>query len=98
MYHIWIDQTVFLIIINYYQLFYKSHKLIFDNHATIETPLTDLKQKCTTAKNLRQWTNSSVDEFVHCLEEYIHYYNNTRISLKLKGMSPVQYKTHSNTI
>ena len=40
----------------------------------------------------------TVDEFVHCLEEYIHYYNNTRISLKLKGMSPVQYRTHSNTI
>ncbi|MBQ7858546.1 MAG: IS3 family transposase, partial [Faecalibacterium sp.] len=25
----------------------------------------------------------------------IHYYNNDRISLKLKGMSPVQYRTHS---
>ena len=23
------------------------------------------------------------------------YYNNERISLKLKGMSPVQYRTHS---
>ncbi|MBE6774172.1 MAG: hypothetical protein E7544_08100, partial [Ruminococcaceae bacterium] len=29
---------------------------------------------------------------------YIHYYNNERISLKLKGMSPVQYRTHSQTI
>ncbi|MEE1161656.1 MAG: IS3 family transposase, partial [Acutalibacteraceae bacterium] len=27
-----------------------------------------------------------------------HYYNNERISLKLKGMSPVQYRTHSQTI
>ncbi|MBQ7800571.1 MAG: IS3 family transposase, partial [Oscillospiraceae bacterium] len=26
------------------------------------------------------------------------YYNNERISLKLKGMSPVQYRTHSLTI
>ncbi|MEE1065575.1 MAG: IS3 family transposase, partial [Acutalibacteraceae bacterium] len=26
-----------------------------------------------------------------------HYYNNERISLKLKGMSPVQYRTHSLT-
>ncbi|MBP3413951.1 MAG: IS3 family transposase, partial [Clostridia bacterium] len=25
-----------------------------------------------------------------------HYYNNDRISLKLKGMSPVQYRTHSH--
>ncbi|MBE6727776.1 MAG: hypothetical protein E7562_03910, partial [Ruminococcaceae bacterium] len=29
---------------------------------------------------------------------YIDYYNNERISLKLKGMSPVQYRTHSLTI
>ncbi|MBE6675770.1 MAG: transposase, partial [Ruminococcaceae bacterium] len=28
---------------------------------------------------------------------YIHYYNNERISLKLKGMSPVQYRAHSQT-
>lgn len=37
----------------------------------------------------------TVDEFVHCLEEYIHYWNNERISLILNGMSPVQYRTHS---
>ncbi|MBO5458321.1 MAG: IS3 family transposase, partial [Clostridia bacterium] len=29
------------------------------------------------------------------LHEYIYYYNNERISHKLKGMSPVQYRTHS---
>jgi putative transposase len=40
----------------------------------------------------------TVDEFVHCLEKYISYYNNERISLKLKGMSPVQYRTHSQVI
>ena len=40
----------------------------------------------------------TVDEFVHCLKEYIHYWNNERISLKLKGMSPVQYRTHSQAI
>ncbi|WP_201557644.1 IS3 family transposase, partial [Psychrobacter submarinus] len=27
--------------------------------------------------------------------EYIHYYNNERIQLKLKGLSPVQYRTQS---
>ncbi|MBP3442145.1 MAG: IS3 family transposase, partial [Clostridia bacterium] len=27
-----------------------------------------------------------------------HYYNCERISLKLKGMSPVQYRTHSHAI
>ena len=29
------------------------------------------------------------------MNNYIYYYNNERISLKLKGMSPVQYRTHS---
>ena len=28
----------------------------------------------------------------------VHNYNNERISLKLKGMSPVQYRTHSLAI
>ncbi len=37
----------------------------------------------------------TTDEFIRRLEEYIAYYNNERISLKLKGMSPIQYRTHS---
>ena len=40
-------------------------------------------------------TFQSTDEFIRALEEYLWYYNNERISLKLKGMSPVQYRTHS---
>ena len=36
--------------------------------------------------------------FIEKLEEYIHYYNNERISLNLKGMSPVQYRAHSQAI
>ena len=40
----------------------------------------------------------TVDEFVHRLKEYIDYWNNERISLKLKGMSPVGYRTHYHTI
>ena len=40
----------------------------------------------------------TVDEFVHCLKEYIHYWNNERISLTLNGMSPVQYRTHLQAI
>ena len=34
----------------------------------------------------------SVDAFIDELNEYIYYYNNERISSKLKGMSPVQYR------
>ena len=37
----------------------------------------------------------SVNAFISELEKYINYYNNERISIKLKGMSPVQYRTHS---
>ena len=40
-------------------------------------------------------TFQSTDEFIRTLKEYLWYYNNERISLKLKGMSPVQYRTHS---
>lgn len=37
----------------------------------------------------------SVNAFIDELKEYIRYYNNDRISTKLKGMSPVQFRTHS---
>jgi len=37
----------------------------------------------------------SVNAFIDELKRYIDYYNNERISMKLKGMSPVQYRTHS---
>ncbi|MEE1184552.1 MAG: IS3 family transposase [Acutalibacteraceae bacterium] len=40
----------------------------------------------------------SVNAFIDELKKYIDYYNNERISLKLKGMSPVQYRTHSHAI
>jgi transposase InsO family protein len=38
---------------------------------------------------------ASVEDFIKKLEEYICYFNNERISLTLKGMSPVEYRTHS---
>ena len=40
----------------------------------------------------------SVNTFIDELKSYIYYYNNERISLKLKGMSPVKYRTHSQVI
>ena len=40
----------------------------------------------------------SVNAFIDDLNKYIYYYNNERISMKLKGMSPVQYRTHSQVI
>lgn len=35
----------------------------------------------------------SVDRLEHGLHQYIHYYNHERIKTKLKGLSPVQYRT-----
>ena len=40
---------------------------------------------------------SSVQDFIRKLHEYIWYFNNERISLKRKGMSPVEYRTHSQS-
>jgi putative transposase len=36
---------------------------------------------------------SNVDELQTGLKNYIHYYNHDRIKMKLKGLSPVQYRT-----
>lgn len=45
---------------------------------------------------LQEW--KSVDQFEKALRAYIHYYNNDRIKLRLKGKSPVQYRTlYQNT-
>ena len=40
-------------------------------------------------------TFSSVEDFQQKLEEYICYFNHGRVSLKLNGMSPVEYRAHS---
>jgi len=40
-------------------------------------------------------TFTSVEEFKKELPEYIDYYNNHRIKVKLKGPSPVQFRTQS---
>jgi transposase InsO family protein len=37
----------------------------------------------------------SVEQFSMELSEYIDYYNNRRIKVKLKGLSPVQFRTQS---
>jgi putative transposase len=36
---------------------------------------------------------SSVEDLQNGISKYIHYYNHDRIKLKLKGLSPVQYRT-----
>ena len=36
----------------------------------------------------------SIENFEKDLRKYIVWYNNKRIKLRLKGMSPVQYRAH----
>jgi len=38
---------------------------------------------------------SSMAEFVNELKNYIDYYNNDRIKIKLNGMSPVGFRTQT---
>jgi len=43
----------------------------------------------------RNQSFSSVEVFQEELDQYIVYYNNSRIKVKLKGLSPVQFRTQS---
>lgn len=38
---------------------------------------------------------NSLDELEADIEDYIHYYNHSRIRLKLSGLSPVEYRTQA---
>lgn len=37
----------------------------------------------------------SADELIENIKEYIHYYNTKRIKLKLKGLSPIDYRNQA---
>ncbi len=37
----------------------------------------------------------SLEQLEQAIVDYIDYYNNKRIKVKLKGLSPVQYRTKS---
>ena len=47
-------------------------------------------------KNELLYTNKfkNIDDFKSALKKYMEWYNNKRIKLRLKGMSPVQYRAH----
>ena len=36
----------------------------------------------------------SIEDFERALRKYIDWFNNKRLKLRLKGMSPVQYRAH----
>lgn len=60
------------------------------DNAVMENVFGTLKSECFY---LNQF--SSVAELRTAIEDYIQYYNNERISLKLQGLSPVEYRTQA---
>lgn len=60
-----------------------------DNSA-MESFFGRLKTECFHGKSFE-----TVNEIVQTVQNYIRYYNEERIQLKLKGLSPIQYRTQS---
>ncbi len=64
------------------------------DNAVIESFFGTLKEEIFfDGKNSQRVT--SIDELRKVIDDYIHYYNHDRIKSKLKGLSPVQYRTQS---
>ena len=38
------------------------------------------------------WLNTSIDEFIDSLDNYLRWYSTTRIKLTLGGISPIEYR------
>lgn len=38
---------------------------------------------------------SRAEQLMACIDEYIAYYNNDRIKVKLKGLTPVEYRNQA---
>ncbi|MFN3071955.1 IS3 family transposase [Serratia sp. J2] len=60
------------------------------DNAVAESFFGTLKSECFYLSEF-----NSITELRKTLDEYIHYYNNERISLRLKGLSPVEYRTQA---
>lgn len=58
------------------------------DNAAMESFFGTLKSECYRLQRF-----ASVEQLRDALDRYIHYYNHDRIKLKLKGLSPVQYRT-----
>ena len=59
------------------------------DNAVVENFFGTLKSELFYLKKYK-----SIQELKTDIDEYIHYYNNDRISLALKGMSPMKYRAH----
>lgn len=57
------------------------------DNAAMESFFGILKSECFHGQKF-----TSIDELEQTVKEYIHYYNHDRIKVKLKGLSPVEYR------
>lgn len=60
------------------------------DNAVMENFFGTLKSECFYLSQF-----SSLSELRKAIEDYIHYYNHERVSLKLKGLSPVEFRTQA---
>lgn len=60
------------------------------DNAVMENFFGTLKSECFYLNKF-----NSINELRKAVEDYIHDYNNERISQKLKGLSPVEYRTQA---
>ncbi|WP_082491643.1 IS3 family transposase [Pedobacter sp. Leaf194] len=60
------------------------------DNAIIENFFGTIKSELFYLKKYR-----SVNELRKEIIEYVNYYNNDRIRLNLKGMSPIEYRVHA---
>lgn len=60
------------------------------DNAPIESFFNLLKRECLYRYNILD-----LDQLRQLVDEYINWYNNDRISLKRKGLSPVEYRKQS---
>lgn len=60
------------------------------DNAAMESFFGRMKTECFYEK-----TFESIDELEQVINEYVRYYNEERIQLKLKGLSPIQYRHQS---
>ncbi len=60
------------------------------DNAAMESFFGTLKSECYRPQRF-----TCVEQLRQTLDHYIHYYNHERIRLKLKGLSPVQYRTQA---
>jgi len=63
------------------------------DNAVAESFFGTLKSECFYLRDF-----GSIAELRKAVDEYIHYYNHEGISLKLKGLSPVEYLTQKRLV